>query len=57
MTQVPTAMRAACEQAVSKSFTLPMTPMTSLVKSALRRKCGLVTRRTMWSIQRGGAKR
>jgi hypothetical protein len=53
MTQVETAMRLAFEQAFAKSFTLPMKPMTSLVKGALRRKVGLMTRKTMWSIQRG----
>lgn len=51
MTQVPTTMRAAFEKAI---YTHPVTQQNQLlVRSALRRKVGLVTRRSMWSIQRG----
>lgn len=53
MTQVATTMRDAFEVAFVKSFTIPQTETVSKVKSALRRKVGLVTRKTMWSIQRG----
>jgi hypothetical protein len=47
MTHVATTMRAAFERAFLA------VPTLSARRSALRRKCGLVTRRTMWSIQRG----
>ena len=51
MTQVPTAMRNAFSKAYHAANHIDA--LTSLVHSALRRKVGLVTRRSMWSIQRG----
>lgn len=51
MTQVSTAMRAAFEKAAASPTANRIVRLQ--VSSALRRKCGLVTRRTMWSIQRG----
>lgn len=59
MTQVATTMRAAFETAYlrtsRKTFERRAVVPCSLplVRDALRRKVGLVTRRTMWSIQRG----
>jgi hypothetical protein len=50
MTQVATTMRAAFEKAARNS---KPSVVQGEIKSALRRKVGLVTRKTMWSIQRG----
>lgn len=51
MTQAATAMRIAFQNATFARN--PSRPLVTLVASALRRKVGLVSRKTMWSIQRG----
>ena len=51
MTQVATTMRTAFEKAAAAPKANRISRL--LVSSALRRKVGLVTRKTMWSIQRG----
>ncbi|MBB6246367.1 hypothetical protein [Rhodanobacter sp. A1T4] len=51
MTPAATAMRIAFEKAAAAPLANRINRL--LVTSALRRKCGLVTRKTMWSIQRG----
>lgn len=50
MNQTATAMRAAFDAAVRKATT---SAVQADIKSALRRKVGLTTRKTMWSVQRG----
>lgn len=47
MIQVETAMRAAFLAAAQATKASPA------IKSAIRRKVGLVTRRTLWSVKRG----
>ena len=51
MTQAVTTMRAAFDSAYRNAN--HTNNVTRLVSSALRRKVGVVTRKTMWSIQRG----
>jgi hypothetical protein len=53
MTQVSTVMRAAFEKAIATQKFPTNARNGGIVRDALRRKCGLVTRKTMWSIQRG----
>jgi hypothetical protein len=51
MTQAATTMRSAFDSAYRS--TNHTNNVTRLVGSALRRKVGLVTRKAMWSVQRG----
>lgn len=51
MTQTATTMRAAFEKAAAAPSANRINRL--MVSAALRRKVGLVTRKTMWSIQRG----
>lgn len=50
MNNIPTTMRAAFEVAASKQAP---SKQSHAVKSAIRRKVGVTTRKTMWSVQRG----
>jgi len=50
LNQTATAMRVAFDAAARKAI---QSNVQADIKSALRRKVGLTTRKTMWSVQRG----